>query len=135
VDPRRDPWVRRKTFANTAGYFRKGGGYGCHNGGGGLAIDYERRRVTVDGNEVTLTATEYEVLRILSVEAPRVVATGSLLRRAWGAHLDPNVRSEAHRVRAFVRKLRRKLGDDAGSPRLILNERGVGYRMAKPEEA
>ena len=97
---------------------------------GGLAIDYERRRVTVDGNEVTLTATEYEVLRILSVEAPRVVATGSLLRQAWGAHLDPNVRSEAHRVRAFVRKLRRKLGDDAGPPRLILNERGVGYRMA-----
>jgi len=101
---------------------------------GGLAIDYERRRVTVDGNEVTLTATEYEVLRILSVEAPRVVATGSLLRRAWGAHLDPAVRSEAHRVRAFVRKLRRKLGDDAGPPRLILNERGVGYRMAVPED-
>ena len=100
---------------------------------GGLAIDYERRRVTVDGDEVTLTATEYEVLRILSVEAPRVVATGSLLRQAWGAHLDPNVRSEAHRVRAFVRKLRRKLGDDAGTPRLILNERGVGYRMGTPE--
>ena len=73
------------------------------------------------------------MLRILSVEAPRVVATGSLLRQAWGAHLDPNVRSEAHRVRAFVRKLRTKLGDDAGAPRLILNERGVGYRMAAPE--
>ena len=100
---------------------------------GPLAIDYERRRVTVDGDEVTLTATEYEVLRILSVEAPRVVGTGSLLRRAWGAHLDPSVRTEAHRVRAFVRKLRRKLGDDAGTPRLILNERGVGYRMAVPQ--
>ena len=100
---------------------------------GGLAIDYERRRVTVDGNEVTLTATEYELLRILSVEAPRVVTTASLLRQAWGAHLDPNVRREAHRVRAFVRKLRQKLGDDAGMPRLILNERGVGYRMPAPE--
>ncbi len=99
---------------------------------GGLAIDYERRRVSVDGNAVTLTATEYEVLRILSVEAPRVVTTAALLRQAWGAHLDPNVRSEAHRVRAFVRKLRTKLGDDAGPPRLILNERGVGYRMAAP---
>jgi len=101
---------------------------------GSLTIDYERRRITVDGNEVTLTATEYEVLRILSVEAPRVVATASLLRQAWGAHLDPNVRSEAHRVRAFVRKLRQKLGDNAATPRLILNERGVGYRMAAPEE-
>ena len=97
---------------------------------GALAIDYERRRVTVDGDEVTLTATEYEVLRILSVESPRVVTTGSLLRRAWGSHLDPSVRSDAHRVRAFVRKLRAKLGDDAGPPRLILNERGVGYRIA-----
>ena len=100
---------------------------------GALAIDYERRRVTVDGDRITLTATEYEVLRILSVEAPRVVATASLLRQAWGAHLDPNARNESHRVRAFVRKLRRKLGDDAGQPRLILNERGVGYRMAAPE--
>ena len=100
---------------------------------GGLAIDYERRRVTVDGHQVTLTATEYEVLRILSVEAPRVVATASLLRQAWGAHLDPSVRSEAHRVRAFVRKLRQKLGDGDGPPRLILNERGVGYRMAVAE--
>ena len=99
---------------------------------GELAIDYERRRVTVNGREVKLTATEYEVLRILSVEAPRVVSTATLLRRAWSGNLDPNLRSDSHRVRAFVRKLRRKLGDEGANPRLILNERGVGYRMASP---
>jgi len=99
----------------------------------GLVIDYERRRVTVKGEEVTLTATEYELLRILSAEAPRVVNTASLLRRAWSGNFDPNLRSDTHRVRAFVRKLRRKLGDNGPRPRLILNEWGVGYRMGAPE--
>ena len=99
----------------------------------GLAIDYDRRRVTVDGREAALTATEYELLRILSTEAPRVVRTGTLLRQAWGAQFDPSVRSEAQRVRAFVRKLRKKLGDDAAAPRFIISERGVGYRMATPD--
>ena len=100
---------------------------------GGLVIDYEYRRVTIEDREVRLTATEYELLRILSSAAPRVVSTSSLLRRAWNKHLNPNVRSDTHRVRAFVRKLRRKLGDDAGNPRYILTERGVGYRMAAPD--
>ena len=95
-----------------------------------LVIDYERRRVTVGERAVPLTATEYEVLRILSVNAGRVVTSESLLRQAWGvresAQTDP--------VRAFVKKLRAKLGDDAASPTYIFNERGVGYRMADPNE-
>ena len=100
----------------------------------GLRIEYGSRRVSVNGRDVTLTATEYEVLRILSMEAPVVVSTASLLRRAWSEDLDPKSRSDNQRVRAFVRKLRRKLGDEAGNPRYILNQRGVGYRMAVPEE-
>ncbi|MXX06687.1 MAG: response regulator transcription factor [Gammaproteobacteria bacterium] len=99
----------------------------------GLVIDYERRRVTVEGEEVTLTATEYELLRILSAEAPRVVSTASLLRWAWKGEFDPKLRFDTHRVRTFVRKLRRKLGDNGPRPRLILNEWGVGYRMGAPE--
>ena len=99
----------------------------------GLLVDYENRRVTVDGREVALTATEYELLRILSVNAPRAVSAGSLLRQAWRGRIDADA-ADTHRVRAFVRKLRRKLGDDAASPRLILNQRGVGYRMASPTD-
>ena len=97
---------------------------------GVLAIDYERRRVTVDGRVVSLTATEYELLRILSVSAGRVVTADSLLRQVWGGrgHRDTEP------VRAFVKKLRAKLGDDAASPTYIFNERGVGYRMPKPGE-
>ena len=99
---------------------------------GALAIDYARRRVTVNGRAVALTATEYEILRILSVDAGRVVTSESLLRQAWGGERKP---TDTDRVRAFVKQLRAKLGDDAAHPAYIFNERGVGYRMAEPGEA
>ena len=96
---------------------------------GGLVIDYRHRRVTVDGRHAPLTVTEYEMLRLLSLSAGRVVTRESLLRQVWGgrrpAGSDP--------VRSFVKKLRRKLGDDAARPAWILNERGIGYRMPAPE--
>ena len=97
---------------------------------GDLAIDYDRRRVTVAGRAVELTATEYELLRVLSQGAGRVLTHDTLLRRVWGGrgHGDPK------RVRAIVKRLRRKLGDDAANPAYIFNERGVGYRMARPGE-
>ena len=95
-----------------------------------LAIDYERRRVTIGGRAVPLTATEYELLRILSVNAGRVVTSESLIRQVWGARESGNTEP----VRAFVKKLRAKIGDDAASPAYIFNERGVGYRMPKPGE-
>ena len=99
---------------------------------GALAIDYARRRVTVDGRAVALTATEYEILRILSVNAGRVVTSESLLRQAWDGRRPP---TDTERVRGFVRQLRVKLGDDAARPAFIFNERGVGYRMPQPGEA
>ena len=95
-----------------------------------LAIDYEGRRVTVDGRAVALIATEYETLRILPVDAGRVVTSESLLRQAWEAG-EP---TDTERVRAFVKQLRAKLGDDAARPADIFNERAVGYCMARPDE-
>ncbi|MCY3735383.1 MAG: ATP-binding protein [Gemmatimonadaceae bacterium] len=93
---------------------------------GELAIDYEHRRVTVGGQPVTLTATEYELLRLLSVKAGRVVTYDSLIRQVWGGKDS----AKPALVRTFVMGLRRKLGDDGGKPTCILTERGVGYRMA-----
>ncbi|MYD93786.1 MAG: response regulator [Chloroflexi bacterium] len=98
---------------------------------GELAIDYERRRVSVAGNPVRLTAREYELLRVLSVNAGRVVTYATLLRQVW----ENGDRDGVEPVRDFVKKLRRKLGDDAANPRYIANERGVGYRMRMPDEA
>ena len=97
---------------------------------GALAIDYGRRRVSVGGEAVELTVTEYELLRVLSLDAGRVVTYDTLLRRIWAGRnsADPNL------VRIFVRTLRRKLGEDAANPTWIFNERGVGYRMSTPGE-
>ena len=97
---------------------------------GALAIDHGRRRVTVGGEPVELTATEYEVLRALALDAGQVVTYDTLLRRARSRR--PN--ATAHLVRIVVKNLRRKLGDDAAAPAWIFNQRGVGYRMAEPPD-
>ncbi len=95
---------------------------------GELVIDYGRRRVSVAGGPVRLTVTEYELLRLLSVNAGRVVTYETLLNRLW----DGKDGSDPEPVRNFVRKLRGKLGDPAAQPVYILNERGIGYRMPEP---
>ena len=92
---------------------------------GDLAIDYGKRRVTVAGRPVRLTATEYGLLRALSLNAGGVTTYEALLRQVWGAQAA----SSAHPVRTAVKKLRRKLGDEARKPTYIFTERGVGYRM------
>ena len=97
---------------------------------GEFTIEYERRRVSVGERVVTLTATEFELLRILSVNAGRVVTSDSLLRQVWRKRKSDNTEL----VRTFIRKLRAKLGDDVANPAYILTERGVGYRMPKPGE-
>ncbi len=98
---------------------------------GDLAVDHELRRVTVAGRRVDLTATEYELLRALSANAGGVSTADALLRRVWGGRRagGPNL------LRAFVRRLRGKLGDDPGRPAYIFTERGVGYRLAAPRDA
>ena len=100
-------------------------------GAGGLGIDYGQRRVTLAGEPVDLTATEYAVLYELAVHAPRVLTHTVLLQRIWG----PERVGEAWLVRDVVKRLRRKIGDSAESPTYIFTERRVGYRMAKPGKA
>ena len=95
---------------------------------GDLAIDYDQRLVRVGGREVALTAIEYELLRVLSLAAGRVVDYNALLRQVWKGRTygDPK-----KLVRAFVKRLRQKLGDDAIKPAYIVTVRGVGYRMVR----
>ena len=95
---------------------------------GDLAIDYERREVTLAGYPVRLTATEYKLLSELSANAGRVLTHGQLLERVWGYGHS----GETNTTRNLVKNLRRKLGDDARSSKYILTETGVGYRMATP---
>ena len=95
---------------------------------GDLAIHYEERRVSVAGRAVELTATEYELLSVLSLNAGRVATYDTLLRKAWAGRENGG----SARLRTVLKKLRRKLGEDAARPRYIFSERGVGYRMPRP---
>ncbi len=94
---------------------------------GELAIHYEGRRVTVAGCPVELTATEFDLLRVLSQNAGRVVDCDALLGQIWSRPQAGGV----NRVRNFVRKL----GDDAQNPAWIFSVRGVGYCMPDPRDA
>ena len=95
-----------------------------------LVIHYEQRQATMAGSPLELTATEFNLLSILSLNAGHVMSYESLLHQVWRGRKtsDPEV------VRAFVKKLRRKLGDDISSPTYIATVRGVGYRMILPVE-
>ena len=96
---------------------------------GDLEVVYAERGVTVAGRPVRLTATEYNLLFELSVNAGRVLTHEQLLDRVWGAKSS----GDSQVLRAFVKALRRKLGDNARKPTYILTVHRVGYRMPRPE--
>ena len=98
---------------------------------GELAVDYGRRRASLAGRDVSLTAIEFDLLRALSLEAGRVVTNETLLRQVWGRRNS----DDTDRVRTAVKKLRAKLGDSAREPTYVFNEHGVGYRLREPGEA
>ena len=95
---------------------------------GALAIDFARRSVSIAGDPALLTSTEYRLLSELARNAGRVLTHRQLRERVWGPeYADDNPRL----LRAFVRSLRKKLGDDARAPTYILTEPRVGYRLAQ----
>ena len=93
-----------------------------------LTVDYAERRVTLAGQPVRLTSTEYRLLAELSRNAGRVVTYDQLLRRVWKVAGVIDMRP----MRTAVKSLRRKLNDDAYNPTYIFTETRVGYHMAKP---
>lgn len=92
---------------------------------GELRLDLGRRQVTLAGQEVTLTPTEYELLRVLAQHGGRVLTHHQLLRQVWGASYEP----ETHLLRVNISNLRRKLEPDPSRPQYLLTEPGVGYRL------
>ena len=92
---------------------------------GDLTIDYVERSVTLAGRPLYLLPLEYRMLAELSAGAGRVLTYDHLLDRVWGVR----GRGDLRPMRTIVRKLRRKLGDDAGNPTYIFTEPRVGYRM------
>ena len=96
---------------------------------GQLVVDLTDRRVTVAGKEVSFTATEYNLLRLLVRHAGKVLTHRFLLREIWG----PNAENQNHYLRVYVARLREKLEADPGRPALLLTEPGIGYRLVEKE--
>ncbi len=92
---------------------------------GGLMIDTARRLVTVEGEEVHLTSTEFALLKALTQQAGKVITHRQLLQMVWG----PGYETDSHILRVNISNLRRKIEPDPVQPRYIMTEPGVGYRL------
>ncbi|WP_374468994.1 response regulator transcription factor [Phenylobacterium sp.] len=92
---------------------------------GDLELDFALRRVRIMGEEVKLTPREYDLLRTLARHAGRVVTHRQVITAVWGA----GAQVDTQFVRVLVGQLRQKLEREPSSPRLVLTEPGVGYRL------
>jgi two-component system KDP operon response regulator KdpE len=98
---------------------------------GDLVISFARRKVSVLGQEVALTPTEFRLLQELALNANRVMLHEDLLTNVWG----PEYRDDIDYLRTYVRHLRRKIERKPSEPHHILTTPGVGYMLSCPEES
>ena len=94
---------------------------------GPLTIDLSARAVFLNEARLTLTPKEYRLLQVLAQHAGNVVTHQHLLKEVWGSiHVN-----DTHYLRIFMRKLRQKIEPKPDSPRILVTELGVGYRLAQ----
>lgn len=96
---------------------------------GNIHVDFERRQLSVDGQPVSLTATEYRLLYHLVRNAGQVLTHETLLARVWGREYT----DEIDYLKVYISRLRNKLEKDPHNPQYILTEYGVGYWFRKAE--
>lgn len=96
----------------------------------GLVIDYDARRVFIDGNEIKLTQTEYNIIALLSEHSGKVMTYTAIIREIWGFS-DLN---STKKLQVNMANVRRKFGSKPGANNYIVNELGVGYRMCERDE-
>ncbi len=92
---------------------------------GKLSIDFGAHEVTVAGELVKLTPSEFKLLHQLVRNEGRVLSNQMLLERVWGSEYT----EETDYIKVYIQRLREKLEDDPRNPRMILSERGVGYKF------
>ena len=90
-----------------------------------LEIDYDRRQVSVAGQPVHMTQTEYNILAYLSQHTGKVMTYSAIVRHIWGGMDDGSVK----KLQVNMANIRKKLGEKPGDNRYVINELGVGYRM------
>ena len=94
---------------------------------GDLVIDFGRRLVTVDLQEVHLTQIEFKIVSLMCQYAGRVLTYDYIIKQIWG----PNAPKDKQILRVNMANIRRKLEENPAEPRYVLTEVGVGYRMAE----
>ena len=95
-----------------------------------LMIDYDKRQVLVDGKEIELTQTEYNILTFLSIHAGKVLTYAAIIQAVWGYSDYGSVK----KLQVNMKNIRKKMGVTPGEKRYIVNELGVGYRMLAEDE-
>jgi two-component system KDP operon response regulator KdpE len=97
---------------------------------GYLAVDFAGHTVTVNGEEIKLTATEYALLKVLAQHAGKVVTHKQLLREVWG----PNAEEQSQYLRVYMTHLRKKIEIPDAREKLLRTESGIGYRLVIPSK-
>ena len=97
---------------------------------GDLEVDYDKRRVYVNGEDAHLTQNEYKIVALLSKYSCRVLTYDSIIKHFWG----PNAKQGNQILRVNMANIRRKIEPSTAEPRYIMTEMGVGYRMAEGED-
>lgn len=92
-----------------------------------MEIDYARRIVTIAGEEVRLTRTEYNILEVLSQNPGKVLTYAAIIRKIWGPTDDGGVK----KLQVNMANIRKKIGSTPGDNKYIINELGVGYRISE----
>ena len=92
---------------------------------GDLLIDYDRRQVSIGGQPVHLTQTEYNILALLSQHTGKVMTYSAIIQAIWGTMDDCSIK----KLPVNMANIRKKLGCRPGDNRYVTNELGVGYRM------
>ncbi len=95
---------------------------------GDMSIDFVQRKVTIGGQEVNLSPTEYRLLQCLAVNVGRVVVQDELVGKVWG----PEYRESYEGLRVYIRRLRQKIEKYPQNPTYILTKPGVGYMLEPP---
>lgn len=94
-------------------------------GNGQLVIDPTDRQVTVNGETVVLTPTEFELLLFMVHRPGRILSTELIFENVWSYDADANIES----VKWYIWRIRKKIEKDPGKPKYIMTERGIGYRF------
>jgi two-component system alkaline phosphatase synthesis response regulator PhoP len=97
---------------------------------GGLALDFDLRKVTVDGRTTDLTVKEFDLLSLFARNPGRTYSRSDLLNLVWGYQFE----GYDHTVNTHINRLRNKIEKDPASPRYLRTVWGVGYRFAEPQE-